>query len=170
MKSMQNKAPMALLLALGFVVTTSCAAVAQPPAAPAPATPASQSPPDGKPSPGAQAPLAPAGAPSPVRKPMWDTPLAGLPNTTGIMYVTDFLPGAYAARHAHPGYEFNYILKGAVTFMPDGAEPFTLKAGEGTFNPKNRIHAVKNASATEPAQLVAVLINDTGAPLAIPVP
>jgi quercetin dioxygenase-like cupin family protein len=154
---MQAKAPIALFLAMGFVMTASCAAVAQPP-------------PGGTPTPGAQAGPAPAGAPAAVRKPMFDTPLEGLPGHTGIMYVTDIPPGAYAGRHSHPGYEFNYILKGAVTFMPDGEAPFTLKAGEGTYNPKNRIHAVKNASATEPAQLVAVLINDTGKPIAVPVP
>jgi quercetin dioxygenase-like cupin family protein len=138
-------------------MTASCAAVAQPP-------------PGGTPTPGAKAGPAPAGAPAAVRKPMFDTPLEGLQGQTGIMYVTDIPPGAYAGRHSHPGYEFNYILKGAVTFMPDGEAPFTLKAGEGTYNPKNRIHAVKNASATEPAQLVAVLIADTGKPIAVPVP
>jgi quercetin dioxygenase-like cupin family protein len=153
-KSMQIKAPIALLLAMGFVVTTSCAAVAQPsPAAVAPAAAGPR-----------------AGAPAPVRKPMFDTPLEGLQGHTGIMYVTDFLPGAYAARHSHPGYEFNYILKGSVTFMVDGQPPFTLTVGQGTYNPRDRIHAVKNASATEPAQLVAVLINDTGKPIAVPVP
>jgi quercetin dioxygenase-like cupin family protein len=157
MKSIQIKAPIALLLATGFLMTTACAAVAQPP-------------PDGAPSPGAQAGPAPAGAPAAVRKPMFDTPLEGLPGYTGTMYVTDIPPRAYAARHQHPGYEFNYILKGEVTFMVDGRAPFTLKAGEGTYNPKNRVHAVKSASATEPAQLFAVLIHDTGKPLAVPMP
>jgi quercetin dioxygenase-like cupin family protein len=101
---------------------------------------------------------------------MFDTPLEGLKGFNGIMYITDFLPGAAAARHSHPGYEFNYILKGAVTFSVDGQPPFTLTAGQGTYNVRDRIHAVKNASATEPAQLVAVLINDSGKPIAVPVP
>jgi quercetin dioxygenase-like cupin family protein len=111
-----------------------------------------------------------AGLPVPTRTQMLDVPLEGLKGYNGIMYITDFLPGASAARHSHPGYEFNYILKGAVTFQVDGQKPFTLKAGQSTYNPRDRIHAVKNASATEPAQLVAVLINDSGKPIAIPAP
>lgn len=154
---MQKKLLAGSLAAMAFVATNSCA-LAQPitVARPVPAT---------------VAPPPPAGvAPAPVRRPMFETPLEGLQGHTGIMYITDFLPGASAARHQHPGYEFNYILQGSVTFMVDGQPPFTLKAGEGTYNPRDRIHAVKNASATEPAQLVAVLINDAGKPIAVPVP
>jgi quercetin dioxygenase-like cupin family protein len=142
--------PARLLLVLMFGATASCAVAAQP----APAAAVS----------------APAAAPLPVRSQMFDVPLEGLKDFQGIMYITDFLPGAASVRHSHPGYEFNYILKGAVTFQIDGQPPFTLTAGQGTYNVRDRIHAVKNASATEPAQLVAVLINDTGKPIAIPAP
>jgi quercetin dioxygenase-like cupin family protein len=101
---------------------------------------------------------------------MLDVPLDGLKGFNGTMYITDFLPGAAAARHSHPGYEFNYILKGAVTFQVDGQAPFTLTAGQATYNPRDRIHAVKNASATEPAQLVAILIKDSDKPIAVTAP
>jgi quercetin dioxygenase-like cupin family protein len=149
--------PAGLLLAAAFGAS-SCALAQSAPATAAQAAPA-----------GAAAAAVP-GAPAPVRTMMSENPLDGLPGYTGMMYITDFLPGAAAARHAHPGYEFNYILKGAVTFQVDGQAPFTLTAGQGTYNPRDRIHAVKNASATEPAQLVAVLINDAGKPIATPVP
>jgi quercetin dioxygenase-like cupin family protein len=99
---------------------------------------------------------------------MFETPLEGLKGLDGVMYVTDFLPGASAPRHSHPGYEFNYILQGSVTFEVDGQPPFTLTAGQGTYNPRDRVHAVKNASTTQPAQLVAILIRDSGAPIAVP--
>jgi quercetin dioxygenase-like cupin family protein len=113
---------------------------------------------------------APATRPAPVRTQILQEPLDGLKGLDGIMYITDFAPGAVAPRHSHPGYEFNYILKGAVTFQVDGQKPFTLKAGQGTYNPRDRIHTVKNASEKEPAQLVAVLIHDIGKPLAVPAP
>jgi quercetin dioxygenase-like cupin family protein len=144
-----------LLLALMLGATSSCALAQKP----GPGAGAS----------GAAAP-APAAAPLPVRTQMFSTPLEGLKGYEGIMYITDFLPGASAPRHSHPGYEFNYILKGAVTFHVDGQAPFTLTVGQGTYNVRDRIHAVKNASATEPAQLVAVLINDAGKPIAAPAP
>ena len=41
----------------------------------------------------------------PVRRPMFETPLEGLKGLDGVMYVTDFLPGASAPRHSHPGCE-----------------------------------------------------------------
>ena len=150
--------PVRLLFAALVGATSSCAHAAQPAStASQPAAPAAGS--------------APAAAPLPVRQPpMLDVPLECLKGFNGIMYITDFLPGAAAARHSHPGYEFNYILKGAVTFQVDGQAPFTLTAGQSTYNVRDRIHAVKNASATEPAQLVAVLINDTGKPIATPAP
>ena len=104
------------------------------------------------------------------RTQLLDTPLEGLKGLDGVMYITDIGPGLVAPRHSHPGYEFNYILKGAVTFQIDGQSPFTLTAGQGTYNVRDRIHTVKNASATEPAQLVAVLINDAGKPIAVSAP
>src|SRR4051812_18729571 len=104
MKLISRDLPAALLVAVMVGATSSCAL--------APAAPGGAS------APGVAA--APTTAPAPVRKPMFDTPLEGLNGLTGIMYVTDFLPGAVSTHHSHPGYEFNYILKGAVTFQVDG--------------------------------------------------
>ena len=142
---------------MGMLLTTalgacSTAAVAQ---SPAPAT---------------------AAPPLPVRKPMFDAMLNGLKapdeakGVDSVMYITDFLPGAVSTRHSHPGWEFNYILKGAVTYEVVGQPPVTLKAGEGTYNQRGNVHTVRNASQTEPAQLVAVLVKDAGAPVAVNVP
>ncbi|MGZ3273722.1 MAG: cupin domain-containing protein [Caulobacteraceae bacterium] len=158
MKSSYKKLPVGLLFAAMFAAANSSALAAEPASKGAQSVPAA-----------AAAPAA-SGAPLPVRSPMFTVPLEGLKGYEGIMYITDFLPGAAAARHSHPGYEFNYILKGAVTFQVDGQPPFTLTAGQGTYNARDHIHAVKNASATEPAQLVAVLINDAGKPIAVPAP
>lgn len=129
-------------------------------------------------------PAAPTSAPStsvaatgsPTRSPMFEAMLKGLQSSPegkkidSVMYITDFPPGSTSTRHTHPGWEFNYILKGAVTYQVEGQPPFTLKAGEGTFNQRGNIHIVKNASQTEPAQLVAVLVKDEGAPIAVNVP
>jgi len=116
---------------------------------------------------------APAAAPNPCavvginRTQLLDTPLEGLKGLDGVMYITDIGPGLVAPRHSHPGYEFNYILKGSVSYQVDGQKPFTKKAGEGTFNKRGNIHKVWNPSKTEPAQLVAVLIKDADKGLAI---
>jgi hypothetical protein len=38
------------------------------------------------------------------------------------------------------------------------------------YNQRGNIHTVRNASQTEPAQLVSVLVKDQGAPVAVSVP
>ena len=103
-----------------------------------------------------------------TRNELLNVPLKGLDGFDGVMYITDIPPGMSSPRHSHPGYEFNYILKGSVSYQVDGQKPFTLKAGQGTYNARGNIHRVWNPSKTEPAQLVAVLIKETGKPLAIP--
>ena len=102
-----------------------------------------------------------------TRREILKTELQGLQGMDGIMYVTDVAPGAAAPRHFHPGYEFNYVLKGALTFEIDGEAPKTISAGQATFTPRGHIHKVSNASSTEPAQIVVVLIHEEGQPLAV---
>ena len=120
--------------------------------------------------PGAASPAVPTRQP-----PLLEAKLDGIKTTDGkdvdsVMYIADFPPGSVSAHHAHPGWEYNYILKGSITFEVDGQAPYTLKAGQGMFNKRGNVHTVRNASKTEPAQLVSVLIKDLGAPVAVNVP
>jgi len=158
---MRSVFKIAALLAASFGITSS-AVYAQAPMQKAPAMA------------GPMAAKAPAAAPpNPCavvginRTQLLDTPLEGLKGLDGVMYITDIGPGLVAPRHSHPGYEFNYILKGSVSYQVDGQKSFTKKAGEGTFNKRGNIHKVWNPSKTEPAQLVAVLIKDADKGLAI---
>jgi len=113
---------------------------------------------------------------TPTREPpLLEEKLNGLKTAEGkdvdsVMYVANFPPGSVSAHHSHPGWEYNYVLKGAVTFEVDGQKPFTRKAGEGMYNQRGNVHTVKNASQTEPAQLVSVLVKEAGAPVAVNVP
>lgn len=115
----------------------------------------------------APAAAAPTG-PAITRTQLLDAPLEGIKGYDGVMYITDIPAGLAAPRHSHPGYEFNYILKGQVSYQVDGQKEFTLKAGQGTYNKQGNIHRVWNPSKTEPAQLVAVLIKEQGKDLAYP--
>ena len=123
----------------------------------------------------AQPEVAASGA-SPTREPpLLEAKLEGIKTTDdkgvdSVMYIADFPPGSVSGHHSHPGWEYNYILEGAVTFKVDGEEPYTLQAGEGMYNKRGNTHTVENASKTEPARLVSVLIKDEGAPVAVDVP
>ena len=97
-------------------------------------------------------------------------PLSGLEGLEGIVYVADVPPGAVAARHTHPGYEFNYVLAGSILIEPEGEKPFTLTPGQATFLPRGHIHRVSNSSTVEPAKILTFLIHEIGKPLAVPAP
>ncbi len=103
-----------------------------------------------------------------VRTEILKVPLVGLDGFDGIVYVADVPAGVVAPRHTHPGYEFNYVLAGSIVVEPDGDKPVTLTAGQATFLPLGHIHQVRNASATEPAKVLTVLIHQIGQPLAVP--
>jgi quercetin dioxygenase-like cupin family protein len=59
------------------------------------------------------------------------------------------------------------VLSGAIRSETSGAGPARVyKAGEGFFEPPGSEHLVsENASATEPASLLAVFVADNGAEL-----
>jgi len=126
--------------------------------------------------PAAEDPAAPVASGDPTRDPpLLEEKLEGIATAEGtnvdsVMYIANFPPGSVSAHHSHPGWEYNYILQGEVIFEVTGQEPFSRKAGEGMYNQRGNSHTVRNASQTEPAQLVSVLIKDEGAPVAVNVP
>jgi quercetin dioxygenase-like cupin family protein len=118
---------------------------------------------------GMQAATSQTPPPDIVRTEILKVPLVGLDGYDGIVYVADVAPGAVAPRHTHPGYEFNYVLAGSIVVQPDGEKAVTLSAGQATFLPRGHVHQVRNASTTEPARVLTVLIHEVGKPLAVPV-
>ncbi len=162
MRSFSKIAAVALAASFGI---TSSAVYAQAPMQKAPATGSMMKAPADAKAPTKAAPSCTVAGIS--RTPLLDVPLEGLKGMDGAMYITDIGPGLVAPRHSHPGYEFNYILKGSVSYQVDGQKPYTLKAGQGGYNKRGNIHKVWNPSKTEPAQLVAVLIKDADKGLAI---
>ena len=68
--------------------------------------------------------------------------------------------------HRHPGSVYVYVTKGTVRFGIEGQPVQLVHAGESFFEPAGTLHTVaENASATEPASAIAVLIVPDGAPL-----
>ena len=73
-------------------------------------------------------------------------------------------PGGNSPAHIHPNSAFIYatVLEGAIRSQVNDGPVTTYRAGESwSENPGDR-HAVSaNASATEPARLLAVFVLDT---------
>jgi quercetin dioxygenase-like cupin family protein len=95
--------------------------------------------------------------------------LEGAPGREVVLYRAELIPGGVAGRHFHPGPELLYVLEGALILEHDGQPPVTLKVGESAHIPAKHIHNAKNASSTEQAKVMVVLVGEKGQPLAIPV-
>jgi quercetin dioxygenase-like cupin family protein len=92
-----------------------------------------------------------------------------LPNVPGkrVTIVRVFYgPGGFTAAHRHAGSVTAYITKGEIRSQLAGGPVETFKVGQSFFEPPGATHLISaNASATEPAELIAVFVADEGAPL-----
>ena len=75
-----------------------------------------------------------------------------------IQVRVDFAQGMAFGRHSHPGAEVAYVLEGTLEYQLDGASPVTLKAGEALFIAAGTIHAAKNVSTGNAAELATYIV------------
>lgn len=90
-----------------------------------------------------------------------------IPNISGktIRAVTvDYQPGGKSMPHRHgSAYIVAYVLSGAIRSQVDDAKIQVFKAGEHWIENPGAHHVVsENASATEPASLLAIFITNAG--------
>jgi quercetin dioxygenase-like cupin family protein len=80
-----------------------------------------------------------------------------------------YAPGQASAAHRHPGITIACVLEGAVVSkIGDGPEK-TYGVNEMFLETPGQLHAVsRNASTTEPARLLAILMAEKGVPLTTP--
>jgi quercetin dioxygenase-like cupin family protein len=100
-------------------------------------------------------------------KPVFAGALPNVPGNNLSAVLVTYKPGERSATHHHAGSVFAYVLSGAIRSQVSGdAEPKVYKAGESFFEPPGSDHLVsENASDTEPASLLAVIVAEDGATL-----
>lgn len=90
-----------------------------------------------------------------------------LPNVPGKSIkgvLVEYGPGGSSPGHTHPNSAFIYatVLEGAINSAVNGGPVVTYRAGESfSENPGDRHDVSSNASAAEPAKLLAVFVVDT---------
>ena len=95
--------------------------------------------------------------------------LIGDPTKEVRMSVVTSLPGASSPVHRHNGQVFVYILSGSMVMQVKGKPAVTLTAGQTFYENPDDIHVVsRNASKTEPAKFLAVVIVNKNAPTSVP--
>ena len=96
--------------------------------------------------------------------------LADYAGKEGRMIEVSYPPGARDMVHRHDAHAFVYVLEGQIVMQLKGQPPVTLKAGQTFYEGPTDIHVVgRNASNTEPARFVVVLLKAKGAAILTPV-
>ena len=96
--------------------------------------------------------------------------LPDIPGKDAVMITVDYPPGAVDPVHRHDAYSFVYVLEGSIVMQVKGGKEVTLTPGQTFFEGPDDIHTVgRNASQTQPAKFVVVLIKKKGAPILTPI-
>lgn len=80
-------------------------------------------------------------------------------------------PGQKSAAHTHPGLVYAYVLDGAVESQLAGEAPVIYRKGQSWYEAPGARHLVsRNASQTQPATLLVVMIKPANAEPVLPLP
>jgi quercetin dioxygenase-like cupin family protein len=96
--------------------------------------------------------------------------LADYPGKEALVIEVSYPPGARDMVHRHDAHAFVYVLEGRIVMQVKGQPAVTLTAGQTFYEGPADVHVVgRNASNTEPARFVVVLVKVKGAPVLTPV-
>jgi quercetin dioxygenase-like cupin family protein len=96
---------------------------------------------------------------------VYDQPLPNVPGKSLKAVLVEYQPGGTSVAHTHPPSAFIYatVLEGAIRSQVNDGPVKTYHTGESFSEfPGDRHSVSENASATEPARLLAIFVVDTG--------
>jgi quercetin dioxygenase-like cupin family protein len=103
-------------------------------------------------------------------KPLMAKPLPELPGKEAVMLEVSYPPGAKDMAHRHDAHALLYVLEGTIQMQLQGGPQVTLKAGDTFYEGPDDVHVLgRNASNSEPARFVVVLLKRKDAPVLTPV-
>ncbi|MET0535239.1 MAG: cupin domain-containing protein [Steroidobacter sp.] len=101
--------------------------------------------------------------------PLISKDLADVPGKEMLMITVVYPPGYAGPIHRHDAHSLIYVLEGSVVMGVRGGKEVTLKTGQTFYEGPNDVHTVgRNASASQPAKLVVVLLKKKGADVVLP--
>ena len=96
--------------------------------------------------------------------------LADYPGKEATVITVDYPPGGESSVHRHNAHAFVYVLQGSIVMGVRGGKTVTLTPGQTFYEGPDDIHTVsRNASPTEPARFLVVLMKNSGEPISTPV-
>ena len=105
----------------------------------------------------------------PIVVPVMQKDLADMPGREMLMLSVEYPPGAVEHIHRHDAYAFVYVLEGTIVEGVRGGKEVTLTPGQAFYEGPNDVHTVgRNASTTQPAKFVVVLVKKKGVDAVLP--
>lgn len=102
--------------------------------------------------------------------PLMTRELANVPGKDVLMMTVDYAPGGADPVHRHDAHGFIYVLEGSIVMGVKGGKEVTLTPGQTFYEGPDDIHTVgRNASKTQPAKFLVMLLKDKGASGFVPV-
>ena len=100
--------------------------------------------------------------------PLRSQPLPDL-NKVADMITVEYAPGQSTPAHRHNAHVFVYVLEGSLLMGVKGKEPVTVSAGQTFYESPTDVHEVsRNASDSQPAKFLVLLLHDPGASTMLP--
>ena len=99
-----------------------------------------------------------------VITPNFEHAIPNIPGKSLVAVVVDYAPGgaSHSRTHAKSAFIYAYVVSGVVESQVNDGPERVYHAGESFYELPGAHHAVsRNASATEPAKLLAVFVVDT---------
>jgi len=91
------------------------------------------------------------------------------PGSEAPMITVEHGPGESSASHRQNAHAFVYVLEGSVVMQLKGRQEVTLTPGQTFYEGPDDVHVVdRNASGTQPAKFLVLLIKNKGAPAVLP--
>jgi quercetin dioxygenase-like cupin family protein len=98
-----------------------------------------------------------------------DVPDLNLKGWSATAVEVSYAPGEASAAHRHPGITIAYVLEGEIRSKVGDEPEKTYTTGQMFLETPGQLHAVsRNASATRPAKLLAILLAEKGKQLTTP--
>lgn len=95
-------------------------------------------------------------------------PLAKMAKPVVSMITLTLAPGSASPPHKHTGPVFAYLLEGEIENQVDPNPPQRYKPGEFFYEPPLHVHRMmRNLSATKPAKLLIVQVEEQGVPFTV---
>ena len=95
--------------------------------------------------------------------------LAENPGKEVLAFTVEHAPGGSSSIHRHNAHAVVYVLEGSVVMQLKGGQQVTLTPGQTFYEGPDDVHVVdRNASSTQPAKFLVLLIKDKGAPAVVP--